>query len=62
MGLILFLERLLVEMALTGKFHTWTDLTSEHDANGKDQTEVINGHVVPKCLIGKAHIININLK
>lgn len=48
--------------ALTGKFHTWTDLTSEHDANGKDQTEVINGHVVPKCLIGKAHIININLK
>lgn len=47
---------------LTGSFYTWTDITSEHDANGKDLTEVINGHLVPKCLKEKAHIININLK
>lgn len=61
-GFNIILGKITGGSALTGKFHTWTDLTSEHDGNGKDLTEVINGRVVPKCLIEKAHIININLK
>jgi len=46
---------------LTGKFYTWTDMTSEHDANGKELTEIIDGYQLPKCPYDNAHIININL-
>ncbi len=47
---------------ISGEIYTWTDRTSEHDANGNDITETIQGIVVPKCLKSKAHIIKINLK
>lgn len=47
---------------ITGEIYTWTDMTSEHDADGKDITEKLDGYIVPKCLKSKAHIIMINLK
>lgn len=47
---------------LTGEFHLWCDLTSEHDANGKELTEKIGKNIFPKCLESKSHIVNINLK
>lgn len=47
---------------ITGEIRTWTDMTSEHDSNGKQLNETIEGHVVPKCLLSKAKICKINLK
>ncbi|MCQ2245609.1 MAG: DUF4848 domain-containing protein [Bacteroidaceae bacterium] len=47
--------------SITGYIDTWVDWTIEHDANGNDITEVIDGYTVPKCLKSKANTVNINL-
>ncbi len=48
--------------SITGEIYTWTDMTSEHDANGNELTEVLNGLIVPKCLKSRAHVVRIDLK
>lgn len=60
-GFSIILGKLKGAFPITGEFYTWTDMTSEHDANGNDITEKINGYVVPKCLKSKAHVVKINL-
>lgn len=47
---------------ITGEIRTWTDMTSEHDSDGKQLSETVEGHLVPKCLLSKAKICKINLK
>lgn len=47
---------------LTGEFHVWSDLTSEHDKDGNDITEKVGSFVMPKCLESKAQIVKINIQ
>lgn len=47
---------------VTGEFHVWCDLTSEHDKDGKDITEKVGNFVMPKCLESKAQIVKINIQ
>lgn len=60
-GFDIILGRIDGGTSVIGQIYTWTDMTSEHDSNGKDITEKIDGAIVPKCLKSKAHIINIKL-
>lgn len=46
---------------LTGNFMIWSDNDTEHDADGKQITEVVGGMVVPKCLPEKAHNVKLDL-
>ncbi len=47
---------------LTGEFHVWSDLTSEHDKDGNDITEKVGSFVMPKCLESKAQIVKIDIQ
>lgn len=60
-GFSFILGKLKGSFPITGKFYTWTDMTSEHDAKGNEITEKLNGQVVPKCIKAKAHVVAINL-
>lgn len=42
-------------------FMIWSDNDTEHDADGKQITEVVGGMVVPKCLPEKAHNVKLDL-
>lgn len=46
---------------ITGTLYAWTDLTAEHDSNGKMIMVTENGVMHPKCLVEKAQIINVDL-
>lgn len=61
-GFCINLGKLKGTAPITGLFYTWTDMTSEHDANGNDILETIEGCRVPKCMKSKAQIVNIYLK
>lgn len=46
---------------ITGTLYAWTDLTAEHDSNGKMIMVVENRETHPKCLVEKAQIVNVDL-
>jgi hypothetical protein len=46
---------------ITGTLYAWTDLTAEHDSNGKMIMVAENGVMHPKCLVEKAQIVNVDL-
>ena len=46
---------------ITGTLYAWTDLTAEHDSNGKMIMVAENRETHPKCLVEKAQIVNVDL-
>lgn len=60
-GFDIILGRINGGASITGQIKTRCDITSEHDSNGNQLTEIKNGMTVPKCLDSKARIVNINL-
>lgn len=60
-GFDILLGRINSGTRITGQIYGWTDMTQEYDDAGKEETEVIDGMIVPKCITSKAQIINVDL-
>lgn len=61
-GFCIILGKITSGAVLEGEIHTWTDMTSERDARGREIILNTNGYYYPKCDEGRSYNVRIKLK